>query len=88
MPRVDRLDDGLIVRRELGEINALGTVGQFPPLEVLPVVGREVAEDGVVGLYVGARGVRWLHLEPRGVPENGQEAMDDVVAILNLSARA
>lgn len=86
VPGIDGLHDGLVVRRELSEVDALGAVGEFPPLEVLPVVGGEVTEEGVLGLNEGARGVGRFHLEPRGVPEDGQEAVDDVVAILDLAA--
>ena len=83
VPGVDGLHDGLIVRRELCEVDALGTVGEFPPLQVLPVVSGEVSEDRVQGLDEGACGVGRLHLEPRGVPENGQEAVDDIVSVLD-----
>lgn len=64
MPGVDGLYDGLVVSGELGEVHALGTIGKLPPLEVLPVIGREVVEDGVRGLDIGACGVWRFHLEP------------------------
>ena len=81
VPGVDGLYGRLIVARQLHQVHHLRLVEQLPPVQVRPVVGREViAEQGVRLVDVAPRGVRWAHLEPRRIPEDGQIGLLDIAA--------
>ena len=81
MPRVDRLHDGLVVGGKLRKVHNLRAVHQFPPVQVLPVIGGEVTKHRMGVLDVGASGMWRAHLKPRRVPKDGQEGVAHVVAI-------
>lgn len=57
VPCVDGLHDGLIVTGELGKVHDLRAVDERPPVQILPVVGGEVAENGVGALDIGTGGM-------------------------------
>ena len=86
-PCVDVLHRGLEVVGKLAEQHHLRLVGEFPPLQVAVVVGGKVAEEGVCGVDVEAGGVWRSHLEPRRVPEDGGELLDDACAVADFACR-
>ena len=69
MPSIDRLEWRLIVGRELGKVHNLSTIHKFPPVQVLPIVGRTVGKHRMRGFDIRACGMRWAHLKPAGIPE-------------------
>ena len=81
MPCVDGLNGRLVFGGKFSEVHHLRAVDEFPPVEVLPVVGGEVGKHGMVFLYIGAGGVRRSHLKPAGVPEDRHVGVAHVVAV-------
>ncbi len=72
VPGIYRLDCRLIILRELAEIHHLRLVQQFPPVQVCPVIRREISEEWMSLVDGSTRGMRRTHLKPTGVPEHRQ----------------
>ena len=87
VPRVDRLYGRLVVTGQFHQVHHLCSVQQFPPVEVRPIVGREVVlEERMLLVDIGSGSMGRPHLEPRGVPEHGQVGLLDVAAQRHLPA--
>ena len=87
MPCVDGLDGRLVGSGEVAEVHHLRLVEQFPPVQVAPVVGRELAEERMRRVDGRPCGVWRAHLKPARVPEHGQVGLLHVVAKAHLSGR-
>ena len=85
VPGIYRLDCRLIILRELTEIHHLRLVQQFPPVQVCPVIRREISEERMSLVDGSTRGMRRTHLKPTGVPEHRQIGLLHIFAHLHLS---